>query len=96
MPLPITLAEWLAHCERLHPRTIDLTLSRMQVLRERLGLSFEAPLVVVAGFVPAALAYQATTQGKSAASSAFVGLAVPAIVLVGAHSYLRSRKTVHS
>ena len=55
-----------------------------------------APLVVVAGFVPAALAYQATTQGKSAASSAFVGLAVPAIVLVGAHSYLRSRKTVHS
>ena len=55
-----------------------------------------APLVVVAGFVPAALAYQATTQGKSAAGSAVVGLLVPLLVLTAAHSYLRSRKTVHS
>ena len=26
---PTTLQDWLAHCERLHPKTIDLTLERM-------------------------------------------------------------------
>ena len=38
MSTPTTLADWLAHCERLHPKTIDLTLERMQVMRERLDL----------------------------------------------------------
>ena len=27
--LPTTLAEWLAHCERLHPKEIDMTLARV-------------------------------------------------------------------
>jgi len=26
-----TLDEWLAHCERLHPKTIELTLDRVSV-----------------------------------------------------------------
>jgi len=26
--MPHTLDDWLAHCERLHPRTIDMTLER--------------------------------------------------------------------
>ena len=37
MTLPTTLAEWLAHCERLHPKTIDMTLARTKTLIERLG-----------------------------------------------------------
>jgi len=49
MPLPSTLDEWLAHCERLHPSTIDMTLSRMTELKARLGLAFKVPVVTVAG-----------------------------------------------
>jgi len=44
-----SLADWLAHCERLHPVTIDLTLDRVATVRERLGLHFEIPVFTVAG-----------------------------------------------
>jgi dihydrofolate synthase/folylpolyglutamate synthase len=44
-----TLADWLAHCERLHPVTIDLTLARVARVRERLGLVFDVPVFTVAG-----------------------------------------------
>ena len=44
------LAGWLAHCERLHPVGMDLTLDRVERVRARLGLSFaHTTLVVVAG-----------------------------------------------
>jgi len=49
MTLPTTLAEWLAHCERLHPIEIDMTLDRVKVVKERLGLQFEVPVISVAG-----------------------------------------------
>lgn len=44
-----SLAEWLAHCERLHPATIELGLERVQAVRERLGLTFDAVVFTVAG-----------------------------------------------
>ena len=47
--MPTNLEEWLAHCERLHPKTIDMTLDRVIALRDRLGLRFEALVVIVAG-----------------------------------------------
>ncbi|MGL6109817.1 MAG: bifunctional tetrahydrofolate synthase/dihydrofolate synthase [Rubrivivax sp.] len=49
MPNPATLDEWLAHCERLHPKSIDMTLQRVSDVRERMGLRFGAPVVAVAG-----------------------------------------------
>ncbi|MBI5258022.1 MAG: bifunctional tetrahydrofolate synthase/dihydrofolate synthase [Burkholderiales bacterium] len=49
MTLPQTLDDWLAHCERLHPKTIDMTLDRVTAVRERLGLRFEVPVISVAG-----------------------------------------------
>ncbi len=49
MTLPATLDEWLAHCERLHPKSIDLTLQRVASVRERLGLRFDVPVITVAG-----------------------------------------------
>src|SRR4051812_42740650 len=49
MTLPVNLAEWLAHCERLHPKTIDMTLGRVKILIERLGLKFGVPVISVAG-----------------------------------------------
>ncbi len=44
-----TLADWLAHCERLHPKTIDLTLERVERVRQRLGIAFDCPVFTVAG-----------------------------------------------
>ncbi|HWP18315.1 MAG TPA: bifunctional tetrahydrofolate synthase/dihydrofolate synthase [Burkholderiaceae bacterium] len=49
MALPTTLTEWLAHCERLHPSTIDLTLERVRRVADRLALHFDVPVVTVAG-----------------------------------------------
>jgi dihydrofolate synthase/folylpolyglutamate synthase len=45
----MTLDDWLAHCERLHPKTVDMTLARVEQLRDRLGLKFDVPVVMVAG-----------------------------------------------
>jgi dihydrofolate synthase/folylpolyglutamate synthase len=44
-----TLAEWLAHAERLHPKNIELGLDRVRAVAERLGLSFDCPVITVAG-----------------------------------------------
>ncbi len=49
MSLPASLDEWLAHCERLHPKTIDMTLDRVKAVKERLGLHFDCPVIAVAG-----------------------------------------------
>ena len=44
-----SLDSWLAHCERLHPHTIDMGLERVQEVVKRLGLHFEACVITVAG-----------------------------------------------
>ncbi|HYE71560.1 MAG TPA: bifunctional tetrahydrofolate synthase/dihydrofolate synthase, partial [Aquabacterium sp.] len=49
MTQPATLDDWLAHCERLHPKTIDMTLDRVNAVRDRLGLGFSVPVISVAG-----------------------------------------------
>ncbi|MBC5784394.1 bifunctional tetrahydrofolate synthase/dihydrofolate synthase [Ramlibacter sp. USB13] len=43
------LGEWLAHCERLHPKTIDMGLARVHEVAQRLQLRFDCPVVTVAG-----------------------------------------------
>ena len=73
--MPASLAAWLAHCERLHPKTIDLTLARMQVMRERLQLAPGAPLVVVAG-----------TNGKGSSCAMLEAIALAAGYRVGLHT----------
>ena len=49
MTQPTTLAEWLDHCERLHPKNIDMGLARSIEVKRRLGLSFSVPVITVAG-----------------------------------------------
>lgn len=44
-----TLDEWLAYCERQHPKTIALGLDRVKSVARAMGLSFECPVVTVAG-----------------------------------------------
>jgi len=45
----VTLADWLARCERLHPKSMELTLDRVAAVRATLGIAFDVPVVVVAG-----------------------------------------------
>ncbi|RTL35796.1 MAG: bifunctional tetrahydrofolate synthase/dihydrofolate synthase [Burkholderiales bacterium] len=68
----MTLDDWLAHCERLHPKTIDMTLDRVQAVKERLGIAFECPTVVVAG-----------TNGKGSTCSMLESIALHAGYRVG-------------
>jgi len=44
-----TLADWLAHCERLHPKNIDMGLDRVREVARRMDLRFECPVITVAG-----------------------------------------------
>lgn len=44
-----TLAAWLTHLERLHPRAIDMGLERVRAVKARLGLTPRFPVVTVGG-----------------------------------------------
>ena len=72
MTLPTTLAGWLAHCEQLHPTTIDMTLDRVLAVRDRLGLRFAAPVISVAG-----------TNGKGSSCAMLEAIALQAGYRVG-------------
>ncbi|MCU0927933.1 MAG: bifunctional tetrahydrofolate synthase/dihydrofolate synthase [Burkholderiaceae bacterium] len=69
---PTTLGDWLAHCERLHPKTIDMTLERVRAVRERLGLRFSVPVITVAG-----------TNGKGSSCAMLESIALAAGYRVG-------------
>jgi dihydrofolate synthase/folylpolyglutamate synthase len=49
MNSPRTLADWLAHCAAMHPKSMDLSLERTAEVARRLGIRFEVPLIVVGG-----------------------------------------------
>ncbi|MGH6625720.1 MAG: bifunctional tetrahydrofolate synthase/dihydrofolate synthase [Burkholderiaceae bacterium] len=44
-----TLTEWLAHCERLHPKNIDMGLERVSQVAQRMSLRLDCPVITVAG-----------------------------------------------
>ena len=44
-----TLEDWLAYCERLHPKSIDMGLERVRAVAQRMGLTFRCPIITVAG-----------------------------------------------
>jgi dihydrofolate synthase / folylpolyglutamate synthase len=69
-----TLDEWLAHCEQLHPRSIDMTLDRVRTVHERLGLRLKPPVVSVAG-----------TNGKGSSCAMLESIARHAGYRVGLH-----------
>ena len=45
----MTLQDWLSHCERLHPQTIELGLERVAQVAARMDLRFDCPVITVAG-----------------------------------------------
>ncbi len=75
MTTPTTLADWLAHCERLHPIEIDMTLARMTTMVERLGLRFDVPVISVGG-----------TNGKGSTCAMLEAIALAAGYRVGLFS----------
>ena len=44
-----TLNEWLAYCEQLHPVSIDMSLERVRLVAQRMGISMKCPVITVAG-----------------------------------------------
>jgi dihydrofolate synthase / folylpolyglutamate synthase len=66
------LADWLSHCERLHPKNIDMSLERVEAVRDRLGLRFDAPVITVAG-----------TNGKGSTCAMLESIATQAGYRVG-------------
>src|SRR5689334_615983 len=46
---PVTLADWLAHIERVHPRTIEMGLERVRAVKEVMHLEPPAPVIIVGG-----------------------------------------------
>jgi len=73
--MPATLDEWLAHCERLHPKSVDMTLQRVRAVRERMGLVFAMPVITVAG-----------TNGKGSSCAMLEAIAMQAGYRVGLYS----------
>lgn len=47
--MPSTLADWLTYLESLHPKTIALGLERVAVVKQRLDLHPDFPVIVVGG-----------------------------------------------
>ena len=73
--LPTTLDDWLARCERLHPKEIDMTLARVRLVKERLGVVFSVPVIEVAG-----------TNGKGSTCAMLEAIALQAGYRVGLYS----------
>jgi len=70
--LPRTLDDWLARCERLHPKEIDMTLDRTLAVKAHLGLAFKVPVITVAG-----------TNGKGSTCAMLEAVALQAGYRVG-------------
>jgi dihydrofolate synthase/folylpolyglutamate synthase len=75
MSLPTFLADWLAHCERLHPTEIDMTLERVSAVWRRLDVTFSAPVITVAG-----------TNGKGSTCAMLEAIALQAGYRVGLYA----------
>lgn len=44
-----SLSEWVQIVEGLHPRNIEMGLERIRVVKERLGIRFDCPVITVGG-----------------------------------------------
>ncbi len=75
MTAPTTLEDWLAHCERLHPRTVERPLEAVRALLQRLDIRFDAPVITVAG-----------TNGKGSTCAMLESIALQAGYRVGQYT----------
>ncbi|MCE2660591.1 MAG: bifunctional tetrahydrofolate synthase/dihydrofolate synthase [Rubrivivax sp.] len=69
------LGDWLRHAEQQHPQAIAMGLERVQAVKERLGLAFDAVVVTVAG-----------TNGKGSTCAMLESIALQAGWKVGLYT----------
>ena len=70
-----SLGDWLRHAEQQHPQAIAMGLERVQAVKERLGLAFDAVVVTVAG-----------TNGKGSTCAMLESIALQAGWKVGLYT----------
>src|ERR1700712_2702299 len=70
-----TLADWLAYLETLHPKAIDLGLTRVSAVRDALGIRFDCPVITVGG-----------TNGKGSTCAMLEAILLQAGYKVGLHT----------
>ncbi|MBC7499960.1 MAG: bifunctional tetrahydrofolate synthase/dihydrofolate synthase [Herminiimonas sp.] len=73
--LPTTLAAWLAHLETQHPKLIDMGLQRVGQVKDRLGIDFACPVIIVGG-----------TNGKGSTCAMLESILLQAGYRVGLHT----------
>jgi dihydrofolate synthase/folylpolyglutamate synthase len=49
LPPDATLEQWLSYIEGVHPRTIEMGLERVTLIKQKLGLAIAAPIITVGG-----------------------------------------------
>ena len=72
---PVTLDDWLAYIERVHPRSIEMGLERVEKVRRALGLEPRFPIFTVGG-----------TNGKGSACAVLEAVLSEAGYRVGAYT----------
>jgi len=72
---PTTIQDWLAHCERLHPRTVERPLETVRALLQRLDIQFDVPVITVAG-----------TNGKGSSCAMLESISLQAGYRVGLYT----------
>ena len=83
---PRTLDEWLAHCERLHPVGIDLTLDRVSEVWRRTGVVLGTPVGAESEDRAAPVVFTvAGTNGKGSTCAMLEGILLKAGFRVGVY-----------
>ena len=47
--MALSLNDWLARLEAMHPKAIDMGLERVSAVAQKLGLKFDCPVITVGG-----------------------------------------------
>lgn len=72
---PTTLADWLTLLEARHPTVIDMGLQRVGEVKDRLGIAFDCPIIIVGG-----------TNGKGSTCAMLESILLQAGFRVGLHT----------
>ena len=70
-----TLQEWLSLLEQRHPKEIDMGLARVSAVRDRMGLQYDCPVIMVGG-----------TNGKGSTCAMLESILLQAGYRVGLYS----------
>lgn len=73
--MPNTLDDWLSYIERIHPKSIEMGLDRVRLVRDLMGISLNCPVITIAG-----------TNGKGSTAAMLTACYAKAGYRVGCYS----------